>query len=290
MFGSHLSVAGGLHHALPEARRLHMDCVQIFTKNQRQWRVKPLTDEAITLWRGHRKDTGIDPVVSHASYLINLASPETAQRNKSLELFFDELTRCETLDIAYLVVHPGSHMQTSEAAGLKRIARCLDRVHKDLPGLSVQTCLEVTAGQGASLGYRFEHLHQIMDQVKEPQRLAICLDTAHMLAAGYDLTSGVGCRKVISELDDIVGLDQVKVLHLNDSKVPLGKRVDRHTHIGHGHVSLDAFKVLVNHARFKAVAKILETPKEVAPNGTDWDTVNLQTLKSLLRRRKTKNI
>lgn len=290
MFGSHLSIAGGLHNALIEAQRLDMDCVQVFTKNQRQWKTPPLTDEQIRLWEHHRCQTGIECVVSHDSYLINLASPDPETRKKSIALFREELLRCEALGIADLVTHPGAHMKEGEDAGLKRVAQALDQLHKELPGLSVVTCLEVTAGQGTSLGARFEHLGQIMDKVKEPDRLAICLDTAHLLASGYDLTSAQGCRAVLQELDDLIGLDLVRVVHINDSKTPCGSHVDRHAHIGQGHMAMEAFAVIVKHRRFLQVPKILETPKEDAPDGRPWDVVNLEVLRGLARppRRKAK--
>ncbi|MBI1337930.1 MAG: deoxyribonuclease IV [Phycisphaera sp.] len=282
MFGSHLSVAGGLHLALEEARRLDMQCVQVFTKNQRQWTAPPLTDEQVARWKSTLTTTGLATTVSHDSYLINLASPSPENLKKSLTLFRDELERCETLGIPHLVTHPGAHMKEGEEAGLARIVQSLDTVHKELPGYKTVTCLEVTAGQGTTLGYRFEHLRTIIDSVRDPQRLAVCLDTAHMLAAGYDLTGASACSAVLDELDRVLGVGLVHVLHVNDSKTPLGSRVDRHEHIGQGHISLDAFAVLMNHPHFRAIPKILETPKEDAPDGRPWDTVNIQTLRSLM--------
>lgn len=279
MFGSHLSIAGGLHNALIEARKLGMDCVQVFTKNQRQWAAPPLTDEQVALWFEHRKATGIDHVVSHDSYLINLASPKRDTRERSIKLFIDELERCERLGIACLVAHPGAHTGIGEARGLARVAGALDRVHKRLPGYRTVTCLEITAGQGTSLGYSIEHLRTIIDAVAQPDRLAVCIDTAHALAAGYDLTSGAGASSFIDQIDEVVGLERVKVLHVNDSKVERGRRVDRHEHIGHGHVSLEAFAAICK--RFGHVPKILETPKQTAPDGRPWDTINLRTLRGL---------
>ncbi len=287
MFGSHLSIAGGLHNAIVDAQKLGMNCVQVFTKNQRQWKCKPLTDEQINDWHKHLRDSKLKETVSHDSYLINLASPDKDNLAKSLDLFREELTRCETLGIPWLVTHPGAHMKEGEAVGLKRVAKSLDQLHKDLPGLNTVTCLEITAGQGTTLGYTFEHLRDIIDQVKQPERLAVCLDTAHMLAAGYDLTSAKGARAVLDELDEVVGLDLVRVVHVNDSKTERGSRVDRHEHIGHGHVCIDAFKVLLKNAHLKKVPKILETAKEDAPDGRPWDAINLETLRSLAGVRKT---
>jgi deoxyribonuclease IV len=283
LYGSHLSIAGGLHNALIEARSLRMDCVQVFTKNQRQWQAKPLTDGQIADWSDHRARTGIEVVVSHDSYLINLASPDAGNLDKSITLFREELLRCEALDIPWLVTHPGAHMGEGEAAGLKRVARSLDRIHKELPGLRTVTCLEVTAGQGTSLGWRFEHLRRIIDLARDPDRLAVCLDTAHMLAAGYDLGGPAACRAVLDEVDELIGLSRVKVLHINDSKVPRGKRVDRHAHIGHGHIARAAFGEILREPAFAAVPKILETPKEDAPDGRPWDAVNLALLRRLAR-------
>jgi len=283
MYGSHLSIAGGMHNAIIESHELGLDCVQVFTKNQRQWRVKPLTDEQIDLWNEHKQKTNITRVVSHASYLINLASPVAENLKKSIALFREELLRCDSLGIADLVMHPGAHMKEGETVGLKRVAGALDQVHKQLPGLAVITCLEVTAGQGTCLGAKFEHIRQIIDLVKDPERLAVCLDTAHMIESGYDLTCAKGCRAVLQEFDDVVGLDRVHVLHLNDSKTAMGSRVDRHEHIGHGHVDLDAFGVMVRHKKFKLIPKILETPKAESPDGRPWDTVNLEVLRGLAK-------
>lgn len=281
MYGSHLSISGGLHLALTGARDLHMDCVQVFTKNQRQWTAPPLTDAQVSEWKAAQQSTGITQTVSHDSYLINLASPDAEARGKSTRLFRDELGRCEALGIPYLVTHPGSHMGTGEESGIARIAEALDQLHAELRGLRVVTCLEVTAGQGHSLGYRFEHIRAIRDAVREPERLAVCIDTAHMIEAGYDLTSAQGMRATLDELDSVVGLKLVRVIHVNDSKTPRGSRVDRHEHIGHGHVAMEAFGVLVNEPAFAGVQKILETPKDIAPDGRPWDVVNIETLKGL---------
>lgn len=285
MFGSHLSIAGGLENALIRARELEMDCVQVFTKNQRQWKAPPLRDEQIERWFEHRSSTGIDEVVSHDSYLINLASPVKETRSKSVALFREELRRCEALSIPHLVTHPGAHMKAGEDAGLTRVAEAINKLHDELPELSVTTCLEITAGQGTSLGHTLEHLAALIERIEDDRRIGICLDTAHLIAAGYDLTSARGARAVLKEVDETVGLERVKVWHLNDSKTPRGSRVDRHEHIGHGHVALEAFGVIVEHPQFKRVPKILETPKEPHPDGRPWDTVNLETLRGLQHRR-----
>ncbi|MFP4145582.1 MAG: deoxyribonuclease IV [Phycisphaeraceae bacterium] len=281
MFGAHLSIAGGLHNALIEARSLDMDCVQIFTKNQRQWQAPPLKDEQIAQWQAQQAATGIRDVVSHDSYLINLASPKEDVRDKSIALYREELVRCEQLGIANLVMHPGSHLKTGEEAGLTRIVEAFDQLHDELPDLAVLTCLEITAGQGTNLGYRFEHLAEIMDRVQASERMGVCLDTAHLLAAGYDLTSAEGARGVLRETDDVVGLDRVRVLHVNDSRTERGSRVDRHEHIGYGHVAEEALAVLLSEPAFAELPKVLETPKADAPDGRPWDAINLEKVRHL---------
>lgn len=283
MFGAHLSIAGGLHNALLQARELDMDCVQVFTKNQRQWHAPPLKDDSVRQWQRHREETGFSEVVSHDSYLINLASPNEDTRRKSLALLIEEIERCEALDIPALVMHPGSHCGDGEEVGLQRIAAGLDEAHRATAGYNTITCLENTAGQGNNLGDRFEHLRDLIDRAADPDRLAVCLDTAHALAAGYNLCSESGARRTLKQLDQTVGLDRIRVVHVNDSKVERGSRVDRHEHIGHGYVAPEAFTVVCR--KFKNVPKVLETPKDDAPDGRPWDTVNLETLLGLTARK-----
>jgi deoxyribonuclease-4 len=279
MFGSHLSISGGMHKALLEAERLGFTATQVFTKNQQQWKCKPLDPAAIADWVAHRDRLNFRQTVSHDSYLINLASGDDLLWNKSIDLFVEELTRCGLLGIPYLVTHPGAHLGTGEAAGLKRVAKAMDVIHKRVPK-GVITCLEITAGQGSSLGYQLEHLASIIEQTKAPERLGVCLDTAHLFAAGYDFR-GRKYAKFRKLVDSTVGIDRVKVLHLNDSKKELGSRVDRHEHIGHGHIGLEGFTPFVRDKAFKNIPKILETAKEKHPDGRDWDAVNLETLRSL---------
>ncbi len=281
MFGAHNSVAGGLPRALETASRLRMECVQIFTKNQRQWKVPALKPAAVEEWLEARSGSAVDRVVSHGSYLINLASPGGPTLGRSRLALRDEIVRCETLRVPLLVVHPGSHLGEGEEAGLRRIVDRLDEVHADLPGYRTITCLENTAGQGSNLGYDLKHLQRILDAVREPDRVAVCIDTAHALAAGYNLTSEAGGRHFLRSVDETVGVDRVLAMHLNDSKAPRGSRVDRHEQIGHGHVALDAFRVIVRHRKLRAVPKILETPKGVTDDGREWDAVNLATLRDL---------
>jgi deoxyribonuclease IV len=270
-----------MHNALLEAEKLGMGTVQVFTKNQQQWSFAPLGGEGIAQWKSHCKRLKFKKTVSHDSYLINLASPDAALRQRSVGLFVEEISRCAALGIPLLVTHPGAHMGDGEEAGLRRVAESLDAVHAALPGAAVITCLEITAGQGTSLGYKLEHLAEIIERVKEPDRLGVCLDTAHLFAAGYDFRGRKypGFRK---RLDALLGISRVKVLHLNDSKKDLGSRVDRHEHIGRGTIGLSGFKPFVRDKAFAKAPKILATAKGKDESGRDWDAVNLQTLRGLL--------
>ena len=281
MFGSHLSIAGGLHNALLEAEKLGFATTQIFTKNQQQWRVPPLDDVAVEQWRAHCIRLKFRHTISHNSYLINIASPDPVMWKKSVELLKEELRRCVALGIPYLVMHPGAHMGEGEKAGIKRIAKALDVVHRAVPRGDVVTCLEGTAGQGTCLGHRLEHLAAIIERVKDPDRIGVCLDTAHLFAAGYDFRGAAyaGFRR---ELSRTIGIRRVKVWHINDSKKELGSRVDRHDHIGEGTIGLPGFRELIRDDAWTNVPKILETPKEKSPDGRDWDVVNVERLRGLL--------
>ena len=282
MFGSHLSISGGMHNAVTAAKKLGLDTVQVFTKNQQQWAAPPLADDAVCRWKGECDRLKFTQTVSHDSYLINLASQDPALWAKSVDAFAEELRRCVALGIPFLVTHPGAHLGAGEDVGLASVARALDEVHARLPaGGTTITCLEITAGQGSSLGYKLEHLAAIIERVKAPERLGVCLDTAHLFAAGYDFRGRkyAGFRK---QLAATVGVDRVKVLHLNDSKKDLGSRVDRHEHIGRGTIGLDGFRPIVRDEAFRAVPKILETAKGKDEQGREWDAVNLETLKGLM--------
>jgi deoxyribonuclease IV len=287
MFGSHLSIAGGMHKAVLEAERLGFDTVQVFTKNQQQWRVPPLQEEARDAWLAECKRMKFDQVVSHDSYLINLASPDAELRAKSINLFDEEIARCDALGIPYLVTHPGAHMGTRddescEAGGCERVADALVQLFKKHPKSKTTVCLEITAGQGSGLGYKLEHLADIIKRTKHSKHLGVCLDTAHLFAAGYDFRD----RKYnafVKQLDSTVGLERVKVWHLNDSKKPLGSRVDRHDHIGKGTIGVEGFRPIVRDKRWRDTPKILETPKLKHDDGRDWDTVNLELLRSLMK-------
>lgn len=282
MFGSHLSIAGGMHNALLKAEELQCDTVQVFTKNQQQWKCSPLSSECIALWKQHAKRLKFKKTVSHDSYLINLAATNPEFWRKSVELFIEELTRCNQLGIPYLVTHPGAHMGEGEDCGLRKVAAALDVIHDQVPDEGVITCLEITAGQGSCLGHRLEHLAEIIERVKAPKRIGVCLDTAHLFAAGYDFRGPRKYAAFRKELSRTVGLSRVKVLHLNDSKKDLGSRVDRHDHIGRGKIGLEGFKPFVRDNAWAKVPKILETPKEGGEGGRSWDEINLETLRSLV--------
>jgi len=256
--------------------------VQVFTKNQQQWRCSPLNAGAISEWRRQARRLKFKRTVSHDSYLINLAAVNENFRRMSIDLFVEELRRCQQLGIPYLVAHPGAHMDCGEDAGLKKIVAALDEIHATIPqAKKVITCLEITAGQGTCLGHRLEHLAEIIGRVKEPRRLGVCLDTAHLWAAGYDFR-GRRYAKFRRQVESTVGLSRVKVLHLNDSKKELGSRVDRHDHIGRGKIGLNGFRPFVRDEAFADVPKILETPKGETDDGRDWDAVNLKALRALM--------
>ncbi len=280
MFGSHLSISGGLHKALLSAEKLGMQTVQVFTKNQQRWLVPPLLQDAADTWLSHQKRLGFTATVSHASYLINLASPDDVLWEKSIALLQEELGRCALLHIPLLVIHPGAHMQSGEKAGLTRVAAALDRAHDALGEIPVITCLENTAAAGTCLGGPLEHLADIIAACQRPGRLGICLDTCHLFAAGHDFR-GRRYAGFIKNVQKTVGLERVKALHLNDSKKPLGSRVDRHEHIGRGQIGIEGFRPLVRDPRWRNIPKILETPKGTDPSGLDLDAINLDVLAKL---------
>jgi deoxyribonuclease-4 len=279
-----MSIAGGYFHAVEAARKHQCEALQIFTKNANQWKGKELTDEDVRLFHGVLRGSGVRVTMAHDSYLINLASPDEALYRRSMEAFLLEVQRAEELRLKYLVMHPGSPGNEEVEVGLRRIAAALDEVFRRCPGYRVKVLLENTAGQGYSLGHRFEHLGRIFELVEEPDRLGVCLDTCHVFAAGYPLSPEKQYRATLREFDRQVGLRRLRVFHVNDSLKPLGSRVDRHAHIGRGCLGLEPFRLLVNDRRFRRLPMILETPKEDANEG-DMDTVNLDVLRSLVKSR-----
>jgi deoxyribonuclease-4 len=280
LFGSHLSIAGGYHNALLTARDLGCQAVQVFTKAPNQWTGKPISDEEAALFRKTLRQTGLRNPLGHDSYLINLASPDEKLWRKSVEAFIDEVNRADKLGLAWLVTHPGAHLDDTEEAGLARVARALDEVHARCPDVRVRVLLETTAGQGTCLGHRFEHLARILQLVADPDKLGICFDTCHVFAAGYSLSPQTEYRATLKAFDKLIGLSRIRAFHLNDSLKGQGSRVDRHAHIGQGQIGLEAFRLLVNDPRFRRRPMVLETPKE--QDDRDMDPVNLATLRGLL--------
>lgn len=280
LFGAHFSIAGGLYKSIETAISLECGTFQLFTKNASQWAGKPLTPEDIAVFRKALNGSKLRFATAHDSYLINLAAPDDLLYRKSIAAFRDEIERAETLGLSYLVTHPGAHTGSGEEAGLARIAKALDEVHKSCPGYHVQVLLETTAGQGSTLGHRFEHLRAILDNMQEPERAGVCLDTCHVFAAGYPLGTDSEYAATFQQFDDVIGISNLKIFHMNDSAKPFQSRVDRHAGLGLGHIGINAFRWLVNDPRFKDRPMILETPKE-GENGIEMDPINLGILRGL---------
>jgi len=277
-----MSIAGGCDRAVWAAHAVHFVTVQLFTKNNNQWKAPPLSTAQVTAFRTALEQTGIVDPVAHTSYLINLGSPDDALWQKSIAAMTVEVERCRSLGIHDLVVHPGAHMGQGEEAGLARVARGLDEVHRRTQGRDVFIDLETTAGQGTSLGYRFEHLRDILHRVAQPEQLGFCADTCHIFAAGYPLATRAEYDDTIDRLDRSVGLERLRVWHLNDSCRDFGSRVDRHAAIGAGRMGLKPFRHLVNDPQFRDLPLILETPKGIE-EGEDLDARNLRVLRGLVR-------
>ncbi len=280
LLGAHMSTTGGLSTAFARAQQIGINTMQIFTKNQNRWEQKPTPPEEIERWHTAQAETGVAPVVSHAAYLLNLGTPDETNWQKSVNALADELTRAEQLGLLGVVFHPGAHMGTGEEAGLQRIIAGIDRAHAATPGFRTLTLVEGTAGQGTALGYRFEHLKAIREGVQEPARVAFCLDTCHMFAAGYDIRTPEAYAATLAEFDRLVGCTQIRCFHFNDSKKGLGSRVDRHDHIGAGELGLTAFGLFLNDPRFADTPMILETEKS---DDMHEDVENLRVLRGLIQ-------
>ena len=280
LLGTHVSVAGGMHMAFERAMRVGCATMQVFVKNANQWNARPLSDQDIRTYKTAAAGASVNPVVAHAAYLINLCAVQPETLRKSRDGFEDELRRCESLGIMGLVVHPGSHMGAGEDEGIKRIAESLNMLHQRTQGFRTRSLLEMTAGQGTAIGYRLEHLRGIIDMLDEPARAGICLDTCHAFAAGYDIRNDNGWETLLHDLDTIVGLPRLCVIHVNDSKHDVGSRRDRHEHIGKGKIGLEGFRVMMNEPRLSAVPKILETEKS---DDMHEDVENMDLLRSLIR-------
>jgi len=280
LIGAHMSISGGVFNALLYGQELGCTTIQIFTKNNNQWKAKELTPEDVKKFFESQKETEISPVVGHNGYLINLASPKEDVYNLSRESMLVELKRAELLGLPYLVMHPGSHLGSGEEEGIRKIARSIDWLHQKSKGFKVKICLETTAGQGSAIGYRFEHLAEIIERVKEKERLGLCYDTCHTFAAGYDIRTKKAYDTTFKEFDKVIGLSRLKVIHVNDSLKDLDSRVDRHQHIGEGKIGLSGFRLFMKDERWEKIPKILETPKE---EGTARDIRNLKILRSLVK-------
>lgn len=274
-----MSIAGGVDKALLAGKKVDCNAIQIFTRSSRQWAAQPYKREEIESFVANQKETGIALVIAHDCYLLNLGSPDGELRKKSIRAFIDELERCEALFIPNLIAHPGAHTGAGEEAGIKTIARSLDEAHTACPGFKVKVTLEITAGQGSNLGYRFEQIRNIIDATRENNRMRVCFDTEHAFAAGYDIRTKEGYEKTFAEFDEIIGIEQLAAFHLNDSKKEFHSRVDRHEHIGKGHIGMEAFRLLLNDERFWSLPMCIETPK-----GPDLkeDRENLTLLRSLI--------
>lgn len=279
--GAHMSIAGGHDRAVFAARAAGFTTVQVFTKSSNQWAAQPLTDARIRAFQEALQTTGVADPVAHNSYLINLASPDPALWERSIEAMLVELERAEALGIGDLVAHPGAHMGAGEDAGLKRVVRALNEIIRRTRGFQVRIDLESTAGQGSGLGHRLEHLAFILDRVSNPNRLGVCLDTCHLFAAGYALDEQDSYNAFVDQLARLVGVQRVRVWHFNDSQKPLGSRVDRHAGIGRGAMGLMPFRNILNDPRFAGMRIILETPKGVE-DGEDLDVLNRRVLEQLM--------
>jgi deoxyribonuclease IV len=275
--GAHVSIAGGLERAVERAVQTGCDVIQVFTRSNQQWAARAIERDAAERWRGALARSGVDAAMVHGCYLVNLAGPRAQLRRRSYRALADELRRAALLGIRYLVIHPGAHGGDGEAAGVARIAAALDRLHDEQPDNPTRVLLENTAGQGNSVGYRFEHLRDIFAAVRAPERIGVCIDTCHTLAAGYDIRTAEGWQATFARFEATVGCDRVAAFHVNDSKMPLGSRRDRHEHLGRGFLGLDALRCLVNDRRFAGLPMVIETPRP----SESADLVNLAILRAL---------
>lgn len=284
LFGSHLSIAGGYYKAVLKAADLGFASLQIFTKNNNQWNGKPISAADRQAFADALTATGLPPPIAHDSYLINLASPDPALWRRSIDALADELRRAHSFGISHVVSHPGAHMGAGEQSGLARVANALDMVFAATADLPTTVALETTAGQGSSLGHRFEHLAEIIGRCSVPERLTVCIDTCHLFAAGYSLAPRPAYLATMRGFDRAVGFARLVAVHLNDSKRERGSRVDRHEHIGLGKLGVEPFRHVVNDRRFRDLPMILETAKQDHPKtGRPWDAINLARLQRLLK-------
>ncbi len=263
---------------------MKLDTVQVFAKNQRQWAAAPFKGDDLTQWHKLLSTPGFGPPIAHATYLINLASPDEVLYAKSRRAFAEELRRCQTLAIPYLVLHPGAARGQAPERALARVAAALNRIFREYPSLRTMPLLETTAGQGTTLGRSFEELGAIIRLLDEPERVGVCIDTCHVFAAGYDLRQPARYEALIAEASRTVGLKRIRCWHLNDSRGACGSRLDRHEHIGRGHIGAAGFRNVLSDRRFCGTPMILETPKGENEAGRDWDRINVQRLRRIASR------
>jgi deoxyribonuclease-4 len=276
--GAHVSIAGGLERAAGRGAASGCDVIQVFTRSNQQWAARPIAPDEAARWRAALAATGVDAAMVHGCYLVNLAAPRARLRERSYRALAEELRRAAALGIRYLVIHPGSHGGDGDRAGVARIAAALERLYAEQPDNPTRVLLENTAGQGNAVGHRFEHLRDILGAMPaHADRIGLCIDTCHTLAAGYDIRTPDGWEAAFERLDAAVGCARVAAFHVNDSKTPLGSRVDRHEHLGRGHLGLAALRCLVNDRRFAGLPMVIETPKP----SDQADLVNLAILRAL---------
>jgi len=281
LLGAHMSIAGGVHTAIERGCSIKCTAIQMFVKNNMQWFARPLRRQEIRAFCDHVQRGDLLSIFAHANYLINLAAANPQFLANSIRALSEELTRADQLELPFLVLHPGAHLGAGEEAGLEKIVDSINRVFRKIPKVKARIALETTAGQGSCLGHRFEQISCVINNVCEPERLCVCLDTAHIFAAGYDIGSEAGIKRTFREFDRTIGLNRLAAIHLNDSKTARGSRVDRHQHIGKGQIGLDAFRFIMRDRRFSKIPKVLETPK-----GKELreDVINLKTLRGLIGR------
>jgi deoxyribonuclease-4 len=280
LLGAHMSIAGGVSLAIERARSIGCTAMQMFVKNNMQWFARPLTREEARTFLEHQQRSELLSVFAHANYLINLAATNGQFHANSIRSLSEELVRADQLELPFLVLHPGAHLGAGEEAGLEKIIESIDQVLSVVPNIKTRIALETTAGQGSCLGHKFEHLAYIISRVREPERLRVCLDTAHVFASGYEIGSEASVQKTFREFDHVIGLDRLVAIHLNDSKTACGSRVDRHEHIGKGKIGFPAFRFIMGDRRLRKIPKVLETPKE---KDLREDVINLKTLRRLMR-------
>ena len=278
LLGAHMSIRGGVSMAIERARSIDCTAMQEFVKNNMQWFARPLRHEEIRAFLDHVQRGEMLSIFAHANYLINLAATNPQFHANSIRALSEELIRADQLGLPFLVLHPGAHLGAGEETGLEKIIASIDEVFRKVPTVKTKIALETTAGQGSCLGYRFEQLAYIISSAREPERLCVCVDTAHLFAGGYDIASETSVRKTFREFDRVIGPERLVAIHLNDSKTGPGSRVDRHEHIGKGRIGLEAFRFIMRSRRFRKIPKVLETPK-----GKDLreDVMNLRTLQRL---------